>query len=55
MITPGFNVYAARVEWGSRLSIGFDFVRHIRNNHNNNQSINMCKEFNVSAIEVVDQ
>ena len=30
-----------------RNNVSFDTVRFIRNSHNNNNSINMCREFNV--------
>lgn len=40
------NVYACKIEWVSKNSINFEYIKHIRNSHNNNQSINMCKEFN---------
>jgi len=40
------HVYACKIEWVSKNTINFDSIKHIRNSHNNNQSINMCKEFN---------
>ena len=45
---PNYNqpIYACKIDWNSKQSISFEFVKHIRNSHNNHQSINMCKEFN---------
>ena len=47
--------FACKIEWMSkyasshpRNSIGFETVKYIRNSHNSNSPINMCKEFNVT-------
>ena len=40
---PGF---AFQIEWFSKNRVPFDYIRFIRNSHNSNNSINMCKEFN---------
>lgn len=41
---PGF---AFKVSWRSKQRVSFDLIRFIRNSHNSNNSVNMCKEFNV--------
>lgn len=42
---PGF---AFKIRWFSKNRVAFDLIRFIRNSHNSNNSINMCKEFNVN-------
>ena len=40
--------YAFKIKWFSKNRVAFDLIRFIRNSHNSNNSINMCKEFNVN-------
>lgn len=37
---------AFKVQWISKNSVSFNYIRFIRNSHNSNNSINMCREFN---------
>jgi len=41
------NTFACKIEWMSREQVDFEQVKFIRNSHNNNLSVNMCKEFHV--------
>lgn len=47
LVFPGNEkLWAFRIEWKSRLPVSFETVRFIRNSHNSNNSVNMCREFN---------
>ena len=41
------DYYAFNITWLSKTSVGFDSIKFIRNELNNNNPVNMCREFNV--------